>query len=328
MNETFDYIGLAGVSLSIAERTAVKCSLTLLEQSKGRRFELWGKVLGYGGDYLIAQGLGESLLDPCDSYYSTDGGTGWTALAPPTADQTEFCDQLRGPFMGNPAYEYKLQKDVPAVEVAAVDEKAAAAAAAALADTEEPEEKMEGDDEAAEGEGEEGKEAAGGEEDAGDEEKKPVGKKRPKFQIIVMSEAVRLSYFIAAHDSACKIVPRGAFIRNDQGVVKNKTFRGLSVEHVVQLRNYFKLQLQADAAVNAGLFGANYTATSDFLTSIVDDVPQGTWSAKFDATLGVAVLQNLCFLGSIWWHKPDTASFGRFYVGNGERNLDLCFMLP
>ena len=326
--ECADFMGLQGQNLTIAERTALTCSLPILAQQTGKQVSLWGKVLGFNNvDYLVAQAAADDFLDQPTSYYSIDGGVHWTVLETPNQEQVEFSAQIRGPFTGDPKYEYKLQKDLPPEDPAAADAAAAAAEAAALEEKPEDEEAAD-EDEAEDGEEGEGAGDAAGEEEGDDEEKKPV-KRRPKFQILSMAEAVRLSYFILEHDRACKLVPRGAFLRgSDNIIVKNKAFKGLSVEDATQLKSFFKRKEQYDVKANGKLFGDNYAASRDFLCSIAHDFPEGTWALKYDDSLGVVTLNNLLFLGSMFYHKTGTSTFGQFYIGSGERNLDMLFMLP
>lgn len=322
-----DYLAMIGGSLSPAERAAIKCSLLVMSQTRQKQVRLWGRVQGYGNDYFVAYTLGEGLLDPAEYLYSTDGGNTWLDLTACTPEQIEFCEQIRGPFSGDPNFEYKIQKDIPPEDV-----EEAPAVKPELGE-EKHEEEGEEPAEAAPGEGEEQEEGEA-KEDAGNanedeaEVKKPA-KKKPKFQIITMHETARLSHFVNVHDRACRIIPRGAYIKTADGrIVRNRTFRGLSVPQSTKLENYFKLQEAVTSTSNVALFGATYSATTDFLTSIAEDQPKGVWTVKYNPSTGCVAVQNMLFLGSLTYHKVDTPEFGQCYHGAGERNLDLCFMLP
>jgi len=325
--EAVDFMGLQGKSLTVGEKTALTCSLPLLQQQHGKAVTFWGKVLGVThNDYLVVQVAGDEFLDQATSFYSVDGGTHWVQMKAPDELQIEFSGQIRGPFSGDPNYEYKLQKDLPPEDPAAVDDAAKAAEAAALAEKAEDEEGADEDDEA--GEDEADGEQAAAEEDVEEEEKKPT-KKRAKFQIISMAESIRLSYFVIEHDRACKLVPRGAFLRGGDNIItKNRAFKGLSVEEATSLKFYFKKKENYSASPNTHLFKENTAVSRDFLCSIADDVPRGMWTVKYDSTQGVAVVLNLFFLGSMTYHVAETNQFGQVYVGTGERNLDMLFMLP
>ena len=316
----FEYLGLAGHALSITEKTAIRCSLTLLAQSSKQKVRFWGKVLGYHGDYFVAQSIPDIIDGDVSSYYSVDGGTNWVHLIYVTPEQIEFCDKIRGTFIGQPGFVYKIRKDVPPEEEPEP----------VLPSTEEQEGEEEEavedekDEDAEEAEAEAEPEAEG--EDAG-EEVKPV-KKRPKFQIIAMAESIRLSYFVSEHDKACKLVVRGAFLQNNGKVSKNHTFAGLDVPSACKLSSYVKVFSSADVAVNREIYGPSYTAAWDFMSPVTVDRPEDVWILKYDESLGIVTVQNLLFEGSIFYHTPGTAAFGQVYIGTGERNLDLCFILP
>lgn len=53
----------------------------------------------------------------------------------------------------------------------------------------------------------------------------------------------------------------------------------------------------------------------------------GTWSIQFDRGSGLIVLRSLLWPGYVFYHVPGTRRYGSLYVGIGEKNLDLPFML-
>jgi hypothetical protein len=319
--------------LSVAEETALHCSLTVLSQQTKKDIKFWGKVLGYSGDYLLCQGTGDDVLSARRSYFSTDGGLTWTILDQVAPDQREFCEQIRGLFMGDPSYEYRIQKirppeeDVqvaPAAEVPNPEDSAANPEA-----TEEPEEPEDPEDGAADpeaGEGQpEGTAPAEGD-DAPAEEKKSI-KKKVQIQIVAIKESTRLAYFVEEHDYNCAVVPRGLYVCTQDGrVVKNKTYEGIDPAAAGKLSSYYHLR-KRDPNNSSALGNESCNLAVDFLDSIQEDIPRGVWGLKYDPLLDVVVGQNLYFLGSTFFMKPNTATSGQFYIGDGEQNLDLCFML-
>lgn len=326
--EIEDCLGLIGKSISVPEATNLKCSLTVLTQQCGTPVRLWGKVEGYSTDYWVAQAAsarGATDVANRSSWFSVDAGISWARL--PRADeiseeQAQFCDQLRGPFMGNPAYEYKVQKELPQEEAAPVEVPSVEDAPDAVEEREAGEDEDEPKDDADQGETQE----------EGEEEKKPAVKK-PKFRVLAMKESVRLGHFVVEHDRNCAIVPRAAFLmKDDSTVIPNRGFAGLTVTESKNIRNYFHCVAPSPTASrvvpNKELFGNEYNRYWDFLVSITADMPAGVWGAKYDALLNMAVVQNYLFAGSVFWLKPDTNKYGQLYWGKGERNLDLCFVLP
>jgi radial spoke head protein 9 len=336
MTSELEFIGLAGKALSVPDTANIKCSLIALSQQTGKKVKLWGKVDGYNSDYYVAQAASGGNL-PFDiagrsSFYSVDGGVHWLQLLPAAKideEQREFCDQIRGPFMGSPSYEYKVQKMLPVEEAAPIQE----------ADVEDaPEEELDEEDEKVEDEdGDKADEDGDKDDDEDGDDKKADAPKRPKFRILAMAESIRLAYFVSEHDHACSIVPRGAFLAGTGASTvptRNRGFAGLDATAAVLLQNYFHVQKPADSPVvstvvrNKEIFADTFSPSWDFLTSIVDDMPQGIWAVKYDPSLCMVTLQNLYFQGSIFYHVPNTNDFGQMYFGSGERNLDLCFVLP
>lgn len=53
----------------------------------------------------------------------------------------------------------------------------------------------------------------------------------------------------------------------------------------------------------------------------------GSWSLQFERGSGLVTLRSLLWLGYVFYHVPGTHMYGSCYVGNGEKNLDLPFML-
>ena len=54
---------------------------------------------------------------------------------------------------------------------------------------------------------------------------------------------------------------------------------------------------------------------------------QGSWSLQFERGSGLVILRSALWPGFSFYHVPGTAKFGHLYVGTGERNKDLPFML-
>jgi radial spoke head protein 9 len=314
-------IGVAGFALSVQESTAVKCSLLVLANTIGSKTQFWGKVTGMSGDYLIAQNVPQDVCATRQSFYSVDGGTNWVPLPTLTQDQIDFCEQLRGRFIGNPSFQYKLRKDIPVEEEAAINVPPPVSTEAADAENDEvaEDEKEEGDAAA---------EAAPEAEEAEGEDQK-AKKKKPKFQIISLAESCRLSRFVSVQDSACRLAVRGSFLLKEDTVVKNRTFNGLDVPQALKPSSYLKLHGgRAEKDVLVRNYAQHYNGTTDFLVPITEDRPEGVWTVKHDPALAIVTVQNLLFEGSLFWLKTNSSEYGQVYFGTGEINLDLCFMLP
>lgn len=326
-----DMYGLRGKALSVAEATAIQASLVVLsERHNFARANFWGKIYGYQGDYYIAEVLTnpeQGIFGPRVPFYSVDGGVNWVPLPSLTADQIDFSEQLRGRFIGQPDFQYKIRRDVPPEPEVAPElpsEEPTGNEDDEEADGGAEEEKEEGDAEGQQEAVPEGDEAAEGED-------KAPKKQKPKFQIISMPESCRVAHFVAVHNGSCLVVPRGAFVLKPGNVIaKNRTFAGLDTNSAQKLSSFVHVSSKPrdNISDNAATYGPNFNATTDFFVPLVEDRPEGVWSLQYDATVGAVSLENLLFEGSLFFHKVGTTEYGQVYFGTGERNLDLCFVLP
>jgi radial spoke head protein 9 len=116
---------------------------------------------------------------------------------------------------------------------------------------------------------------------------------------VAVTEAQRLAIFIDQVVQHCRVIPR------------NFEMGGLTAVLAARLDSYLH-----DLPLPEGA------------KSIASDIPTGAWVLKTDKITQLAVGLNLLFEGYIFYHKPNSNTFGQFYIGNGERNEDLCFMLP
>lgn len=309
-----------------------------------------------GGETCPLEELGERL-----SWFSNDGGNRWTRLdsagpqyvtpkaekRPAYMDDAEAlraesharCEEIRGHFWGDPDFEYKVKEVMPEPEPepeapAPPKEQGAEGEegdeGAAEEEKEEEEEKPADEEaEAAEGGGEEAGEGEG--EGEGGADKK---KKKKKFMLVATKESTRLAHFVRQHDLNCQIVPHGMLMLTAAdpavplSVAINKTWDGLTPSHADSLDNYLHLRPPTSAQPLPAKSKAHYNAVLDFMESIQNDIPSGVWSLQYDPALGVAIGKNLLYQGSVFYHKPGSTVFGQYYFGNGQRNLDLCFMLP
>eukprot|EP00754_Rhynchopus_humris_P010392 Rhum_TRINITY_DN14151_c0_g3::Rhum_TRINITY_DN14151_c0_g3_i1::g.69898::m.69898/K19757/RSPH9; radial spoke head protein 9 len=339
LQNTFEYVGLTGHVLTVAEQAALSCSLSVLSRDCEAPVVFWGKLEGYQTDYLLAQtvstvpgkSVSQAALGKEKTFYSTDGGHHWTLLEGQLTDQqVQFAEQIRGKFMGNPAHEYKVRQQLPEVE----EPPPAAAEPAEKGGGEEDEEREE------DGEGDEDDAEEKKEEGEGDDEKKAEGEeeeaapaaapapKRKKVVIVAMSEVARLAHFVLTHDHRCKVAPHGQLMLTQQNTVGvSKTFQGLGTKEAMKLSAYCHLRKpQAGGAALAN--GVQRNPVLDFMDPLSSDIPEGSWTLQYDPSLGVVVGKNLMFPGTVFYHQPKSRLFGQYYFGSGELNFDLCYMLP
>ncbi|XP_035676610.1 radial spoke head protein 9 homolog [Branchiostoma floridae] len=146
---------------------------------------------------------------------------------------------------------------------------------------------------------------------------------------IQVKEEDRLTSVIATIDEEVAIAPRGAFIKTPHGeVIRNRSFEGLSVSEAGKLNSYFHLREPLKLKEKTLLEKADLDPSIDFLDSIEEDIPRGgSWSVQFERGSGLVALRSLVWLGYTFFHVPGTLKFGSMYIGNGEKNNDLPFML-
>ncbi len=64
----------------------------------------------------------------------------------------------------------------------------------------------------------------------------------------------------------------------------------------------------------------------DFADTVNEDIPNKSWALQYDESYSVVLGKSLLWPGYIFYHVPGTRTFGSYYVGNGIKNQDLCFM--
>ncbi|XP_048738081.1 radial spoke head protein 9 homolog isoform X1 [Ostrea edulis] len=285
-----DYVGSSGIILSPEQKAALQTSLVILKNSgKFNRVYFWGKILGVKDDYFIAQGVGRDEIEERKTFYSKDC-VHWGLLPPATKAMKEQSKLAKGRFTGDPSYEFEH------IEL---------------------------------------KKAEEGEENVEEETKTKMRFSTSTGELtervdntITIKEEDRLSSVIAEIDEDVKIVPRAAFIKTPEGkVIANRSFEGLSVSEAAKLCSYMHFREPINLQEKSLLQKANLDKAIDFLDTLEEDIPKGSWSLQFERGSGLVTLRSLLWLGYVSYHVPGTRFYGSCYVGNGEKNLDLPFML-
>ncbi|KAK4469425.1 hypothetical protein MN116_006979 [Schistosoma mekongi] len=146
-------------------------------------------------------------------------------------------------------------------------------------------------------------------------------------ELITMKEEDRLAAIIYRIEEDVVIVPRGAYLRMPSGqVVRNKSFEGLTIAEASKQLSYFHCRppkiLNKPLAERAKLDKA-----IDFLDTIEDDNPEGCWVIQFERGSTLVLVKSLLWIGYVLYHVPGTSKYGSIYVGTGEFNIDLPFMI-
>ena len=141
-------------------------------------------------------------------------------------------------------------------------------------------------------------------------------------------EEDRLLYTVMAIENDCQICPHGAFrLTEDHEVERNVAFRGLAREQCFSLSSYSHFRNCQDETKKAMLLQDDAVYQPDFLDEVCSDLPNGMWSCQKDVTGQMAIIRNNVWAGFTAYHKACSEEFGGIYVGDGLKNLDLCFQL-
>lgn len=147
--------------------------------------------------------------------------------------------------------------------------------------------------------------------------------------VTTVTEEKRLSALVATIDGDVAVAPRGAYSRSPTGKVElNPSFEGLSLADAKKLKSYFHLRTPLHQVKKTLAEQAALDKSVDFLDSLADDIPEGSWSVQLERGSSVVVLRSLLWPGLVAYHVPGTRKFGYVYSGAASKNLDLAFMLP
>lgn len=147
----------------------------------------------------------------------------------------------------------------------------------------------------------------------------------PQVQI---KEETRLVSVIDQIDKAVAIIPRGALFKTPFGPTHvNRTFEGLSLSEAKKLSSYFHFREPVELKNKTLLEKADLDPSLDFMDSLEHDIPKGSWSIQMERGNALVVLRSLLWPGLTFYHAPRTKHYGYIYVGTGEKNMDLPFML-
>ncbi|XP_039605901.1 radial spoke head protein 9 homolog [Polypterus senegalus] len=145
---------------------------------------------------------------------------------------------------------------------------------------------------------------------------------------VQVTEEYRLVAVTAQIETEAAVVPRGAYIKNAYGQVNtNRRFEGLSMTEAKKLNSYFHFAEPVHLKKKTLLEKADLEPSIDFLDSLEDDLPSGSWSLQFEKGNSVVVLRSLLWLGLTFYHIPLTSHHGYTYIGTGQKNIDFPFML-
>ncbi|KAK9824048.1 hypothetical protein WJX72_007337 [[Myrmecia] bisecta] len=133
------------------------------------------------------------------------------------------------------------------------------------------------------------------------------GEEAPPPNVTEVSELQRLRHTVDQISEATGVVPKGTQLLNaTNSVVPNHMFSGLA----------YPDKLEGYAHAKDGPDGP----------SLAEDV-RGIWSLHHDSFKGTTVCRSLLWPGYVFYYSAATCSWGGLYMGSGQKNNDLIFML-
>ena len=147
---------------------------------------------------------------------------------------------------------------------------------------------------------------------------------------IDLKEIDRVHFLVRAIENDCHIIPQGAIkLTTAHEVARNESFKGLSTAEAFNLQHYSHFRNVQHPDKKDGLEKDDAIYQRNFLDDVAADrPPHGSWAIQRDSATGsTAILRNLMWPGSYAYHKAETRVFGSVYIGDGQKNTDLAFML-
>ncbi|CCW71444.1 unnamed protein product [Phytomonas sp. Hart1] len=306
MSEVFSYTHPTGYLFSLNERVALSTSLPLLTtQTKRRRVRIWGKVFGLKANYILAQAFDDDLIAEPELFYSIDEGLTFTLIGTTSSllsgvshigstpmEQEEFkyhlLREIRGTFMGDPAYEYRVTSPH---EVGGSSSS----------------------DRGSKGVSRSYKESL----------RVALFVEEHDYNCRV---APRGAFFQSERQEGLhpEIKLNSAFEglpRTLEGALALKNYYHIRASN--PYRRLLNMQL-GKAPLEEIFENASIDAV---FSNIAEDIPADLWRLQYDPLYNLVVGRNAQFPGSIFFHVPETAKYGNIYIGDGTINHNVAFMI-
>lgn len=293
-----------GQGLTLAQKLAIKNALIKIKlQEKKQDIRFWGKINGTQSDYFLA--LSTTISDSISKqfYWSNDEGATFSQLPAPDAFVAAKAPKIRGLFSGNPGFKHK-DPDAPPPR----DEDGN------LIEEDEDEEEEEEEEQAFD-------------EEEVDEDGNPIERPPPPRRL---TELERLSFAVQQIEHDTGVVPLGSYYVTATGdILRNPAFSGLSLDDARKLSSFQLLRtpiLPQTLAATRKAGVANHHGFLDTL-ALASGKAKHTWSVHAsDDGLEVS-LRSLLYPGFEYRLEAGTLNYQGGYMGTGEKNGDLLFML-
>ena len=260
----------------------------------------WGKLSGLNGDYYVAMGLvftGRYEFAEKRFYYATSSDITFRPFPALNDQHKDEYDKIKTMLTGNPKLIHKkVEPEKTAAEAGGEEEQVAKKTLKEIDPL------------------------------ASSEEEDPNAMIVP----VDLKEIDRVHYLVRAIENDCHIVPQGAIkLTTSHEVSRNEAFKGLSASEAFNLAHYSHFRNVQNQEKKEALEKDDAIYQRNFLDDVsADRPPVGCWAIQRDsATSTTAILRNLMWPGSYAYHKAGTRVFGSVYIGDGQKNTDLAFML-
>lgn len=319
LHHPIEYAFETGCTFSPNERVQLSSSIPLLStQTKRKNLVLWGKIFGTKADYTIVEAYDDDAVAEPEVYYTLDEGRSFNLLGTFASvfaacpgykngsgiEQVEWKQTMllgmRGPFIGDPAYEYR-------VNAAAATNMSAGAAVQSVKESV--------------------RLALFIEECDYECRVVPRG-------AYVKAERQATATVVSTTIQGGAGAERAAVRRN---MAFNGLAR--TADGVLTLRNFYHLRAQDPyrrllARNQNALFTKSaleqmneHPLVDAVFEPLTEDIPSGTWQLRYDAFHDVVIGKNIRFAGSLFYHVPETPVYGSLYMGDGNINVNTAFEL-
>ncbi|XP_014275686.1 radial spoke head protein 9 homolog [Halyomorpha halys] len=293
-----DLYASSGFTLNQEKCNLLMNSLVVLQnENHFKKVFFWGQIYGIQDDYYIAYGYDKDALRSRVFYYSRNAIT-WVLV--PTLKPKERKHYLAhissNRFFGNPSTVVEVLDEKPSEETIKEKKKVV---------------------------------------DEGEEQEEMTDEQIDSLRAMEiveeykLKEEDRLAALIRFINQEAMVVPRGALFKQTNGrVVPNPGFKGLRLEEATILSNYMHCRIPRERwEINVGR-RPDYNYATDFLDTIAEDIPKNhAWSVQVCQGNRIVVLRSLYWHGLTFYHLLNTKIYGCLYMGFGEKNIDIPFMI-
>nr|XP_020769725.1 radial spoke head protein 9 homolog isoform X2 [Odocoileus virginianus texanus] len=303
----------SGQGLSPDRRASLLTSLMLVKRDyRFDRVLFWGRILGLVADYYIAQGVSEDQLAPRKTLYSLNCME-WSLLPPATEEMEMQTSVVKGRFMGDPSHEYEH------TELQKVNEGEKVFEEEVVVQIKEEKRLVSVIDQI---------DKAVAVIPRGALFKTPFGpiNVNRTFEGLSLSEAKKLSSYFHFREPV--------ELKNKTLLEKAELDPSLdfmdSLEHDIPKGDCGCGLLEQRGTPQMLLRGLARGAARGYLLGVcvlTRSCIQWSWSVQMERGNALVVLRSLLWPGLTFYHAPRTKNYGYIYVGTGEKNLDLPFML-